>query len=676
MNTNPQSKIRDPKWSHLLALILLSSFAIRHASFAAEAPLYIPFQGQVTNQQGTIVADGQYSVIFNLYDQAVGGQPVWSERHTKIGVTRGMINVFLGSIAPLTSVDFSQTKYLGITVDTDNLATTADPEMVPRSLILPSFYSHNSAKMAGHDWSAIMRDGSNNPTNNPVTGFLRGDSVAPGSISSDRIADGTITFADLEPGIIDSLSGSLVQSPPVPSFTALEDIAALKAVAVTTDNQGVSKILQASTADGLRSAFYGFAKTAAAAGDPVVVQQYGPLAGFNGLVTGMSYYLSPLNGEIAVTGGSAPVYVGHALSSTVLFVDSFGATRSWGGSNYWGNGADLALDTGITGSFSIPNTLNGTVVVKQYTNLTINAGHTVTTQHPCRGLVIYVNGDCTINGTLSMTARGASVNPVAIQPSGIRLIRIKSDGPGQTLAAADLGLTGEGEVGNDWKNVELLQRGAVGNGKIYTIEKTGGGGGAGIYEHYWYQERHGNTGISKQDGTGGGGSGAVSGGWSGRGGAGTCYSGGSGGGGRSGGEGSGGSAGSGSDSGGGGGNGSHEGHATGDFTSGGGGAGNPGGSGANTGSSVGNPGQPGTGGLLVLLVKGNLTIGATGMIESRGSAGGSAGRSGGSSGGGRILILHAGAYSAANEPTAAGGAKTGNGGAGGAGWVTIDKINR
>ena len=44
------------------------------------------------------------------------------------------------------------------------------------------------------------------------------------------------------------------------------------------------------------------------------------------------------------------------------------------------------------------------MVVKQYTSMTIDAGDTVTTDQPCRGLMILVQGDCTINGTLSMQA--------------------------------------------------------------------------------------------------------------------------------------------------------------------------------------------------------------------------------------------------------------------------------
>ncbi|MFZ4764091.1 MAG: hypothetical protein ACOYMN_03985, partial [Roseimicrobium sp.] len=218
---NPQSTIRN--W--LCIAVLLSSFVIPHSSFGAESPLYIPFQGQVTNQAGVLATDGQYSVIFNLYDQAVGGQPVWSERHVKIGVTRGMINVFLGSISPLTSVDFSQTKYLGITVDTDNLATTADPEMVPRSLIMPAFWAKradkatDSTKLVGADWSSFIVNGTGIALNDPASGFIRGDKLASASVTQAQLATGAVGSAQLASS---SVTSSAVQAGAIGS-TQLQD---------------------------------------------------------------------------------------------------------------------------------------------------------------------------------------------------------------------------------------------------------------------------------------------------------------------------------------------------------------------------------------------------------------------------------------------------------------------
>lgn len=73
-----------------------------------------------------------------------------------------------------------------------------------------------------------------------------------------------------------------------------------------------------------------------------------------------------------------------------------------------------------------------------------------------------------------------------------------------------------------------------------------------------------------------------------------------------------------------------------------GGAGNPGG-----GSSYGYSGSTGTGGLLVLVINGNLSIGPNGVISSNGANGGSGGKNsagGGGAGGGCIKLLYTGEY--------------------------------
>lgn len=214
---------------YLVFLALLLGSPSLHAQGAA-SPRYIPFQAQVTDQNGQLVADGQYSVIFNLYDTAVGGQPVWSERHVKIGVTGGALNVFLGSIATISGVDFSTAKYLGITVDVDGLASTAEPEMVPRSVIIPAFHAktaEESTKLAGRDWSDLLVSG-----NDPSTGEIQAakieanaitvnqmgtdsvdtDEIKSGAVTTDEIADGTIDRNDLSSDVLNAImpAGSIV----------------------------------------------------------------------------------------------------------------------------------------------------------------------------------------------------------------------------------------------------------------------------------------------------------------------------------------------------------------------------------------------------------------------------------------------------------------------------------
>jgi len=68
-----------------------------------------------------------------------------------------------------------------------------------------------------------------------------------------------------------------------------------------------------------------------AAGANVDITQFGPMSGFTSLTPGALYYLSGTAGAITSTPTNAvPVYVGKALTSTVLFVDASGVSQKWG----------------------------------------------------------------------------------------------------------------------------------------------------------------------------------------------------------------------------------------------------------------------------------------------------------------------------------------------------------
>jgi hypothetical protein len=290
---------------------------------------------------------------------------------------------------------------------------------------------------------------------------------------------------------------------------------------------------------------------------------------------------------------------------------------------------DSLGDLFTTANVNIPSTLDGDTVFRTYDDLTINSGHTLTTSHRCKGLCVYVRGDCTINGVLSMTARGAHAlgSNIIIEP-----------------------------------RMRLLCFDATNFGDFpYVIHAAGGAAGLAV------SEAGKTSSLAGLFACGGGGAGGRATGGSSEGAAGTSFSGGSGGGARN------------RDlvgpdhsiaqpNGGQGGN-SYNGHGSGYPC--GSGAGNP----AGTLGHQGTQGQNGTGGMLILVVEGSLTIGATGAVRSNGMNGGLASHgSGGSSGGGNISVFHRGALVNGGVVQAIGGARIGTsnfGGAGGDGAVRI-----
>jgi hypothetical protein len=297
---------------------------------------------------------------------------------------------------------------------------------------------------------------------------------------------------------------------------------------------------------------------------------------------------------------------------------------SGGSQNYWGNGSDGVLNT--SGDVTLPSTLDGDMVVRNYISLTINAGHTLTVANRCKGLVIYVRGDCTINGTLSMTWRGAHADASAAGDSngtpGLKFPRFTATGADTYTAPSTVSLANAGAA---IIAAEANQKRINESGTVYTIARygSGGKGGDGFNAITVVNELH-----------------------SGKGAMGTCFSGGSGGGaafvlnpgsfhqgiqvapGANGAP----NGGPGGAGGGGGGSGA------------GGGAGNPGGITLGYGENY--QAANGTGGTIILFVKGNLIIGSSGKIESKGGNGGLFPHlitaMGGGSGGGPILVLYGG----------------------------------
>lgn len=150
-NHNVSSMFAPPNISGLpLAALIIIGFTAIFAFYKptqtyAAAGIYerINFQGKLQNANGTNVTDGNYSVVFTLYDASSGGSNLWDETQT-VAVADGVFQVELGAIdTTIGSVDFnSDTIYLGVKVE-------ADAEMTPRIRFTAVPYAFNAEKVSG-----------------------------------------------------------------------------------------------------------------------------------------------------------------------------------------------------------------------------------------------------------------------------------------------------------------------------------------------------------------------------------------------------------------------------------------------------------------------------------------------------------------------------------------------
>ena len=329
-------------------------------------------------------------------------------------------------------------------------------------------------------------------------------------------------------------------------------------------------------------------------------------------------------------------------------------------------------------TLTVPNkngSYDGDMVVKQYTSMTINSGDTLTVDQPCRGLMIFVQGDCTINGTIDMRNMVPYANPTTngssssdtVPASGLQFPFLTSSGSDTLSASTSLlsgcGTTAKTVIGN-FKSISS-------NGNILTLVRQGAAGGAGTTGS---SARPGNAGSNGSTGqTGGGGSGgAYFNRATGAGSYGSCWGGGSGGGGSDdGGDGTDATAWAGP-----GGDGAGAGSLAAQ-----GGAGHPGGASGSSSILPDTPDGYAGGGALILIVGGDLTIGATGQILCNSTIlpEGSVAGHGGHAGGGNVIIAHRGTYTnngtvTVTPPLPRGNGDTDAGGRGGVGSIQTLQI--
>src|SRR3989344_889530 len=121
----------------------------------------INYQGKLTDSSGVLVGDGDYNMFFRIYTASSGGNAIWSESRTStstaVTVTNGLFSVLLGDITSLSSLNFNQDLYLGVSIGATSSTPTWDAEMSPRKQFgtVPSAFVADT--LDGLDSDAFIR---------------------------------------------------------------------------------------------------------------------------------------------------------------------------------------------------------------------------------------------------------------------------------------------------------------------------------------------------------------------------------------------------------------------------------------------------------------------------------------------------------------------------------------
>lgn len=116
----------------LAIMMIVSGIFVSVPETQAAINRQINYQGKLTNSSNIAVANGLYNMEFKLYTTYTGGAAIWTETlntaATRVQVTNGLFSTMLGSTTALTGVDFNQTLYLGVNIESDG-------EMAPRKIV-------------------------------------------------------------------------------------------------------------------------------------------------------------------------------------------------------------------------------------------------------------------------------------------------------------------------------------------------------------------------------------------------------------------------------------------------------------------------------------------------------------------------------------------------------------
>src|SRR5215831_2120761 len=157
----------------LVSLALWPSFAF------AQVPQTLSYQGILTDGAGNLVADGNYSLTFRVYNVSTAGSALWTETQPTVAVAKGGFNVLLGGVTALT-LPFDVPYWLGISVN-------GGAELSPRVALASSPYSlglrlpfSGSASFAGS--AMTIRNGGGGPAITADPGVNLGTTTSNGAL--------------------------------------------------------------------------------------------------------------------------------------------------------------------------------------------------------------------------------------------------------------------------------------------------------------------------------------------------------------------------------------------------------------------------------------------------------------------------------------------------------------
>ncbi|MFA6437584.1 MAG: hypothetical protein WC242_05275 [Candidatus Paceibacterota bacterium] len=162
----------------------------------------INYQGKLTDTSDIPATSGNWNIEFKLYATSTGGAAIWTETCTttsRVSVVSGLFSHLLGSVNPLTGVDFNQELWLGVNIGGTSTEPSWDGEMTPRKKLGAVPAAFEADKLDGIDSSEFLRSNADDTATGTITfaGSINLNATTTVSASSSLyFAGGTTYYID------------------------------------------------------------------------------------------------------------------------------------------------------------------------------------------------------------------------------------------------------------------------------------------------------------------------------------------------------------------------------------------------------------------------------------------------------------------------------------------------
>jgi hypothetical protein len=163
-----------------------------------EVPQQVSHQGQLTDAAGNLL-DGNYVMLFSIYDVSTGGTALWWEEQT-VALTNGIFNVQMGQDPtgnPFPTELFDGHRWLGVAVG-------LDAEMTPRQPLTSVAFALK-AENADTLSDQTIDDLNTAYVNIGETDVVTSAMVAPNSLTAADLAANSVAAAEIVNGAVTTL---------------------------------------------------------------------------------------------------------------------------------------------------------------------------------------------------------------------------------------------------------------------------------------------------------------------------------------------------------------------------------------------------------------------------------------------------------------------------------------